>query len=308
MEKKLADYVPERANSILARQKSRETSRLRTYWKRTLLAFKWGMGGFALLLLATGGLLVQNLLLHSARFNTAIKEIQGLHYVSESQILSKVTEVENRSRNLLSLDLVGLRKSIEQIPWVSAVLVRRTLPNKLTIEITERRPIAFARVDATTLLVDNAGVLLEKSPEMTSQFDFPVIIGLESGYDREVLARNRERLARYQSLIQSLDENGAGLSKDLSEIYLRDVDNVSVILNDDTVLVHLGKTDFQQKFRHYLAMGKELKQKYPALDSVDLRFQNQIIVISAPREGNSGTGGTEARAKETANELRPIER
>jgi cell division protein FtsQ len=308
MEKKLVDYVPERASSILARQKSRETSRLRTYWKRAVLVFKWGMGGITLLLLATGVLLVRHFLLHSARFNIATREIQGLHYVSESQILSKLTEAETHSRNLLSLNLVELRKSIEQIPWVSEAAVRRTLPNKLTIEITERRPIAYAKVDATTLLVDDEGVLLENSTEMTSQFDFPVIIGLESGYDREVLARNRQRLARYQTLIQSLDENGASLSRDLSEIYLHDVDNVSVILNDDTVLVHLGKTDFQQKFRQYLAMGKELKQKYPALDSVDLRFQNQIIVISAPGEGTSGAGGTETRTKETANELRPIGR
>ena len=152
----------------------------------------------------------------------------------------------------------------------------------------EGRPIAFAKVDTVTLLVDEEGVLLEKIPEVKTQFDFPVLVGIEPGFEPEILARNRQRLQLYQSLIQSLDENGASLSKDLSEVYLQDPDNVSVILNDDTVLVNLGKTDFQLKFRHYLAMGKDLRQKYPNLDSVDLRFQNQVIVNSAPGQVVSG--------------------
>ena len=285
----MVEYAPERGSPILARQKSRETSKLRIYWRRAVLVSKWGMAGLVLVGGIAGFLLLRHFLMHAPRFNIVIKEIQGLHYVAESQVLLKLSEFESRNPNLLSLDLEELRKSVEQIPWVSEAFVQRTLPNKLTIQIKERMPIAFAKVDAATLLVDEEGVLLERNPEMSDQFDFPVIVGLELGFDPEILDRNRKRLLRYQSLIQSLDENGAGLSKDLSEIYLNDPDSVSVILNDDTVLVHLGKTDFQQKFRHYLAMGRDLKQKYPKLDSVDLRFQNQMIVNSAPGEVASET-------------------
>lgn len=288
MEKRIAEYAPEHASFILARQKSRETSKLRTYWRRTVLAAKWGLAGLLMLGAIGGFLQVRHFLLYSPRFHVAIKEIQGLHYVSESQVLLRLSEFEIHNQNLFSIDLDDLRKSIEQIPWVSEALVQRTLPNKLSIQIKERQPIAFAKVDTASWLVDEEGVLLERNPEMGVQFDFPVIVGLEPGFDREILERNRRRLLRYQSLIQSLDENGASLSKDLSEIYLNDPDNVSVILNDDTVLVHLGRNDFQQKFRHYLAMGKDLKQKYPRLDSVDLRFQNQIVINSASGDVTSG--------------------
>jgi len=284
MEKRIAEYAPERASSILARQKPREAGNTRAYWSRLVLVARWGVACFLSIGVIGGGLLVRQFLIHSTRFNVAIKEIQGLHYVSESQVQSKLSEFEARNRNLFSLDLNEVRKSIEQIPWVNEVIVYRTFPNRLMIEIKERRPIAFAKLDTTTLLVDEEGVLLERIPEMKTQFDFPVITGLEPGFQQEILARNHQRLQLYQRLIQSLDENGANLSKDLSEIYLQDPDNVSVILNDDTVLVYLGRTDFQLKFRHYLAMSKDLKRKYPKLDSVDLRFQNQIIVNSARGE------------------------
>jgi cell division protein FtsQ len=291
LEKNLIVYSPERTSAILAKQKSRESSRLRSYWRRIVLIFKWTGICTGVLSLVIAVFWIRYSILHSQKFEVAVKDIQGLHYVSESQVLIKVAEFEGRNHNLLSLDLEGLRKSLEQIPWVSEAVVRRSLPNRLNIDIRERQPMAFAKVSNTTLLVDEEGILLERTSEMASEFDFPVIVGLEAGFDSDVLARNRQRLKRYQGLIRSLDENGASLSKDLSEIYLQDPEDVSVILNDDTVLVHLGENGYPQKFRHYLAMSKELKQKYHLLDSVDLRFQNQVIVNTENGTVPAGNGG-----------------
>ena len=76
----------------------------------------------------------------------------------------------------------------------------------------------------------------------------------------------------YRRLLDSLDGGGAQLSQDLSEVHLEDLGNVSVILDGDTVLVHLGNNNFQEKFRKYLATSRELKRKYKHLDSVDLRY------------------------------------
>lgn len=99
--------------------------------------------------------------------------------------------------------------------------------------------------------------------------------------DEPILERNRTRLKAYQQLLQELDANGAGLSKDLSEVYLAKPEDLGVILNDETVLVKLGSSTLQEKFRRYLAIGRELRQKYPGLDTVDLRFQNQVLISVA---------------------------
>jgi cell division septal protein FtsQ len=130
-------------------------------------------------------------------------------------------------------------------------------------------------------LVDDDGILLEKNPEILSHFDFPVIVGFEEGFDLETLAQNKKRISLYRGLIHSLNDNGASLSKDVSEIYLQDPGDVSVIMNGDTVLVHLGTEHFQEKVRRYLAMSHDLKRKYPLLDSVDLRYQDQVIINTA---------------------------
>ena len=273
--------MAERSSPILVKQKPRGAGRSRTVKEVLLLCFKMASVITALAITALVMYVARDALRHAYRFDIAIKEIHGLRYVPESHVLMRIKELEEMNRNLLTLDIYQLRRSIELLPWVKEAIVQRILPDKLVISVKERVPIAFARVERGTLLVDEDGILLENKPETLSTFDFPVVSGLEAGFDAETLARNKKRVALYRDLIQSLDENGAGLSKDISEIYLQDTGNVSVIVSEDTVLVHLGAENFQEKFRRYLAMSRELKQKYPLLDSVDLRYSNQVVINTA---------------------------
>ena len=114
--------------------------------------------------------------------------------------------------------------------------------------------------------------------------------GLSLGLRPELLARNRKRIELYRRLIRELDENGASLSRDLSEVHLQDAGSVSIVLNDDTVLVHIGADRFQERFRRYIAMSREIKQKYRLLESVDLRFENQVVVNAANEKIASSSG------------------
>jgi cell division protein FtsQ len=278
MERSLATYLPMRSPGLLGNQKARD-SKKRLSLKQV---FIWGFRTFVIILLciSLGSVVYVTLdfLLRSPKFNLAIREIRGLRNVPENQILMKLKAVEDQNRNVISLDLDEIRRSLEQIPWIRSLVVRRVLPDKLIIEVTERVPIAFARVDHATFLVDDQGVLLESDSEYPHEFDFPVITGLEAGVEADALVRNKKRVTLYQKLIQALDGNGAGLSKDLSEVRLQDPGSLAVLLNDDSVLVILGTEQLDQRFRRYLGMSSQIKQKFPQVDTVDLRFQDQVII------------------------------
>lgn len=290
MERDLTHYLPARSKPMLGQQKAMEAKKARTLRDLVVLGFKIGAAVFLFLILLTSMLTFRGYLLRSPKFKIAIKEIHGLRHVPESQILLKLREVEEQDKNLAALDLDQLRKSVELLPWVKVATVRRVLPDRLIIEISERVPVAFARMEHTTLLVDEDAMLLESKGENLSGFDFPVLIGLEPGLETDVLARNQKRIALYRELMKALDENSAGLSRDVSEIHLQDAGSVSVVLNEDTVLVHLGNERFQERFRRYLAMSREIKRKYPLLDSVDLRFENQVLINSANERMASSSG------------------
>ena len=278
MERSQTTYLPMRSPGLLGNQKARDIKKRQSLKQ----VFIWGFRTFVIILLciSLGSVVYVTLdfLLRSPKFNLAIREIRGLRNVPENQILMKLKAVEDQNKNMISLDLDEIRRSLEQIPWIRSVVVRRVLPDKLIIEVTERVPIAFARVDHATFLVDDQGVLLESDSEYPHEFDFPVITGLEAGVEAEALVRNKKRVTLYQKLIQALDGNGAGLSKDLSEVRLQDPGSLAVLLNDDSVLVILGTEQLDQRFRRYLGMSSQIKQKFPQVDTVDLRFQDQVII------------------------------
>ncbi len=275
---KSMDYLERKPGAILERQRVFGKTKGKSVREVLRWSLKLSFGLLLISMLSFGLYWMRDRLYHSPRFDVAITEINGLQNISQNQVLVKISELQQPDRNLMRLDLDRLRRSLELIPWVKTVVVRRVLPDKLMIDIEEREPVAFARVAQGTLLIDGEGILLENNPENLSQPDFPVILGMESGYVPEVLRRNRERIALYQQLIRSLNRGGAGLSRDLSEVHLQDPGNVSVILNGDTVLVYLGRDGFQDKFRRYLAASKELKKKYRNLDSVDLRYRDQVVI------------------------------
>ena len=275
---KSMDYLKRKPGAILERQRVSGKTKGKSVREVLRWSLKLSFGLLLISMLSFGLYWMRDRLYHSPRFDVAITEINGLQNIPQNQVLVKIRELQQPDRNLMRLDLDRLRRSLELIPWVKTVVVRRVLPDKLMIDIEEREPVAFARVAQGTLLIDGEGILLENNPENLSQPDFPVILGIESGYVPEVLRRNRERIALYQQLMRSLNRGGAGLSRDLSEVHLQDPGNVSVILNGDTVLVYLGRDGLQEKFRRYLASSKELKKKYRNLDSVDLRYRDQVVI------------------------------
>lgn len=84
----------------------------------------------------------------------------------------------------------------------------------------------------------------------------------------------------YSRLVSALDEGGAHYTKDLSEVDLSDPENVKVTVVDPAgaVLVHLGNDQFLERFRVYLSHVSEWRQQFVKLESVDLRYDGQIIV------------------------------
>ena len=290
MERNFTQYASARARPTLGQQRTHDLKKARSLREIAWLTSKIGAAILVFLVVLSILASFRSYLLRSPKFAIGIKEIQGVRHLSESQVLLKLKEIEEQDRSLFALDLDSLRKSVELLPWVRAATVQRVWPDRLMIQVTERVPIAFARIDDLTQLVDEEGVLLESKSEGLPNFDFPVLMGLESGFETELLARNRKRIELYRRLMRELDENGAGLSRDLSEVHLQDAGSVSIVLNDDTVLVHIGADHFQERFRRYLAMSREIKQKYRSLESVDLRFENQVVVNAANEKIASSSG------------------
>ena len=213
---------------------------------------------------------------HSWRFRVESSdniEITGMQNVTKAQIMEVMGA--DIGRNIFFIPLSQQKAQLEQIPWVESASVMRFVPNRLKVEIHERTPVAFARVGPRIFLIDAGGTLMELSQK--HKYSFPVILGMNPG---EPLSTRAPRMKAYNELVHELDSAGAHHSQDLSEVDLSDLENLKVRVNDPAgdVLVELGSSDFLKRYQTYVSHVQEWRQQFQKLESVNLRYDNQVIV------------------------------
>src|SRR5581483_3978347 len=216
---------------------------------------------------------------HSWRFRVESSddiETQGLENVSRSQILEVMGG--DIGRNIFFVPLTQRQSQLEQIPWVESASVMRFVPNRLRVTVHERTPVAFARVGSRILLVDAKGTLMElPTGSGKKKYSFPVILGTNPG---EPVSTRAARMRIYNDLVEQLDAGGAHYAQELSEVDLSDPDDVKIVPNDPEgdVLVHLGSANYLDRYKLYMSHLKDWRHQFDKLESVDMRYERQIVV------------------------------
>jgi cell division protein FtsQ len=200
-------------------------------------------------------------------------EVTGMENATKAQIMEVMGA--DIGRNIFFIPLAQQKAQLEQIPWVESASVMRFVPNLLKVEIHERTPVAFARVGPRICLIDVGGTLMELPQK--HKYSFPVILGMNPG---EPISTRAPRMKAYNELVRELDSGGAHYSQDLSEVDLSDLENLKVRVNDPAgdVLVHLGSSDYLKRYKIYVSHVQEWRQHFQKLESVNLRYDNQVIV------------------------------
>ena len=215
---------------------------------------------------------------HSWRFRVQSSdqiEIRGNQNVSRRQVMEVMGG--DIGRNVFFIPLAERQKQLQEIPWVESAAVMRFLPNRLRVEIVERTPVAFVQIGSKIALIDAHGVVMDLPAGAARSYSFPVIVGMA---EAEPLSTRAARMKIFTSLVQDLDADGSHNSRDLSEIDLTDPEDVKVTVTDagGELLVHLGSSDFAARFKIYKSNVEKWRAQYPNLQSVDLRYQGQVIV------------------------------
>jgi cell division protein FtsQ len=275
---RLVDLDVEQESPFLRKQK-RVSVRQSTLPRKTANRIVWGsaiLGGILIVSLAAAAL--YQYCQHSWRFRVESSdnlEISGNHNVTRAQVLEVMGE--DIGRNIFFIPLDHRRQQLEQIPWVESASIMRFVPNRLRIEIRERTPIAFARLGSKIFLIDDAGSLMDLPAGSKKKFSFPVVLGMNQGEPQSMRA---QRMKTYSGLIGELDSDGAHYSQELSEVDVSDADDVKVLAMDPggEVLVHLGSSNYLDRYKIFKGHVQEWRQQFARLDSVDLRYDHQIVV------------------------------
>jgi cell division protein FtsQ len=283
----------EEESPYLRRQKA-VTVRRRLRWGRRWVLF------FAIVAAPVGimGYFLTTFVFSSPRFELrSADDIQMVsnHFVSREEVAAALGLPLHGGigpgLKVLGLSLEAERKRVEAIAWVQSAVLTRVFPNRLVVHVVERTPVAFANFGGRVGLVDNEGVLLDK-PE-NAFFDFPVLTGLDPNAGSE---KCRGRLALYQDFMRQVGDEIAHSGWIVSEADLSDGDDLKALLvqGRETVQVHFGHESFLQHFHTFLALLPELRKSNAPIDSVDLRYRNQVVVNPQGRPPAPPAGDAEA--------------
>ena len=218
-------------------------------------------------------------------------EVSGVQNASRAQVMDVVGA--DIGRNIFFVPLDERKKQLEQIPWVESAAIMRLLPNRLAIRIQERTPVAFAQIGSKISLIDSSGVVLGMPANRQTKYSFPVIEGIT---DTEPLSSRAAVMKIYNRLVRELDSEGAHYSHDLSEVDLSDPEDVKVTANTAgaAVTIHLGNSDFLARYKLYVTHIAEWRQQFQNLQSIDLRYEGQVVVnpedrgTGRPRQAGAG--------------------
>ncbi|MEO8480700.1 MAG: FtsQ-type POTRA domain-containing protein [Acidobacteriota bacterium] len=240
----------------------------RTAWR----ALRWTLpvvGGCGLLVWLGA------MVLHSEMLRIRKITVTGNVYLSGREVETLVDGI--RTQNLLQADLADYRRRVLDSPWVADARLSRVLPATVTIHVTERMPMAIARLGEQLYLVDVNGVVIDEYGPRYNQFDLPVVDGLIVSPKSGGSSVPADRVQLAASLITALSSR-TDLRKQISQVDVTNPRDAAVMFGDDTAWLHLGDARFVERLQNYIDLRSTLRERFSEIDYVDLRFDERVYL------------------------------
>ncbi len=216
--------------------------------------------------------------------------VRGNHRLSSGEVLAMLENLKGRS--VLAVDLAEWRRALLSSPWVADASLRRTLPSTVDVVILERAPLGIGRINGALFLVDDRGAVIDEYGPNYGDLDLPIIDGLSSTGE-EHADLYRALLAR--RLLDALRVRN--MASQISQIDVSDARNAVVLLEGDPTLIRLGNERFVERLQSYHELAPALREQVPAIDYVDLRFDERVYVRPARARRTPAAGAKTAPVK-----------
>ena len=218
------------------------------------------------------GLLARNTFLRLERI-----EVRGTRRLTREEVISQAAV--RLGDDLLGLRLRPLGEQLAKNPWVARVKVRRTFPHTLSIEVSEREPVAVVSMGYLYYL-DSGGEIFKPLQE-GDRLDYPVVTGLTEDDLTRDPAGAREALAGVLTLLRQLGSGKEFTLADVSEIHYDKGFGYTLFTVRSGVPVRLGTGGFEEKLARFVRIYRELEPQMQHLEYVDLDYGDKIVVKKA---------------------------
>lgn len=280
--------------SVTVKSKQIRSQRLR--FLRSFMIFAVTMMVVLTTIWLGGNLALNRLVYENESFAVSDIDYRTDGIISESQL--KDWGGVKMGDNLLSLDLLRIKRNIELTPRIKMASVERFLPDTLQVRVTERVPMAQIWIwqrgsdhkeqfDCIRLQVDEFGYVMQPIvgqsvvfPKLQSEWALPVIAGIDLKTLRTLAPGRMANLPKLKSALAVIREYQK--SAMAGEIDLRVVDlsqpQIVRVTTGNGGQIDLSPNRLQQQFNRWATIRAH-GQKYGLdIETMDLSVTNNVPV------------------------------
>lgn len=220
---------------------------------------RWGrrIGAVVVLLLLAAGATIPWWGRDLAYFRIHDVEVRGTRFARPADIVSRLA-IDTTASIWMSMDTLRMR--VERHPQVDSARVRRWLPSKVIVEVTESEPVALVPTPKGMRAYEDGGRLLPLDPSRV-RTDLPVVDAPDTTLFRTLAELRAANPAMYAQV---------------SEVRRVGPDQWRFILMDVPVLAMRGVV--ADRFDELSSVREDLARRGIVPAELDLRFKDQVIV------------------------------
>jgi len=232
---------------------------------------------FQLLLLSLFFLMGQRVYVHLLEdpfFRVREVEVEGSQKIPKETILSLGGFEE--MPNLFSLKLKGIVKKLESHPWIEHVQVRKLFPNKIRIQIVERKPIALLQLEELYYL--DANGLIFSQVEDKDEYNFPVLTGLTRVALEKDSVEAKCLIMKALEFLRIANKEKVFPPEEISEIHMEKTYGIHCFTKTQGIEVKFGWDHFGEKLRRFSIIWSDLQKRGISVVSIDCRDLKRMVV------------------------------
>jgi cell division septal protein FtsQ len=201
-------------------------------------------------------------------------EVEGCRKISRESLLSLIT-VEGMP-NLFTVRLREIAKRVESHPWIDHVTVRKIFPNKILIQVEERKPIAILQLEEL-YYIDQQGVIFSRAGDR-DEYNYPFVTGLTRDVLEKDPAEATRLITKALELLRTADKEKAAPLEEISEIHMEKDFGVQCFTQTGGLEVRMGWDHFGEKLKRLSLIWSDLRKRGWSVTSIDCSDLERMVV------------------------------
>lgn len=215
-------------------------------------------------------------------------EVHGLEHVERDPLLERAGLLVGL--NIFDVDLDQADAAIEAHPWIASAEVERRLPDRISVDITEHKPVALL-VDERYHLVDSEAVAFKQmdgDDPVDALMDLPLVTGLPADQLEE--PSGKALFLEAMDVVRMYKEMGLTKWEALSEVHIDPVLGLTLVTADTGVEIRLGRGRYRERLERLEVVQRSIVQRAMEVDYILIDQESDLSRVAVGRRHQPRNG------------------